>query len=111
MKGESMSPTRYVTRITGYIIAIVCTLIISNIAGAYIDPLLTTDLAMGQMENSDAAFVAMNMFSVIKSVGSIIIAMFIGVLIGLVGRDTYKFAKSFAEEINNSDIATNEKEN
>ena len=94
-----MSPTRYVTRVAGYIIAIVCTMFISNIAKLYFDPLLTIDLAMTQMENSDAAFVAMNILSVVKSVGSIAIAVLIAIFIGLIGRDTYMFAKSFTEEM------------
>ena len=67
-------------------------------------PVITNELALTQMENSNELFILMNTYNKIKPIFNALYSCAILWFVLTLGRDTYKFAKS----INNIE---NEKEN
>jgi hypothetical protein len=65
-------------------------------------PIITNEIAMGQMQNDDTMFVIMDMYNRLKPVFSTAYTLAIILFVCTLGRDTYKFVKN-----NNN----NEKEN
>lgn len=75
------------------IILLVTLLFIGMIADS-IGPVMTNDLAMTQMSNSDAVLVAMNTYNQIRPIISITYGVIICLMLFWIARDLVKFAKS-----------------
>lgn len=71
--------------------------------GNSINPIVSNELALTQMQNDNAMYVAMNTYNRIKPIFNTLYSCVILWFVYTLGRDTYKFVK-----INN---AENEKEN
>lgn len=69
-------------------------IIVSAIAQA-ISPVITNEMALTQMQNDNVMFVAMNTYYKLKPVVNIAYSCAILWFVCTIGRDTYKFAKSF----------------
>ena len=68
-----------------------------------ISPVISNELALTQMQNDNAMYVAMNTYNRIKPIFSTVYSCVILWFVCTLGRDTYKFAKTINTE--------NEKEN
>ena len=71
-------------------------------------PIVSNEIALGQMQNSNEAFVLMETFNKIRPIRT---AVYTGIIVWFVytiGRDIYKFAKTIKETETN---VINEKEN
>lgn len=71
--------------------------------GQSIEPMVTNELALTQMQNDNVMFVAMNAYNKIKPIFNALYSLIILWFVYTLGRDTYKFVKTTNNE--------NEKEN
>lgn len=72
-------------------------------------PVITNDIAMSQMENSNDWFVAMSMYQKFANVAGTFGNVYVVVTLGFIGRDGYRLAKTLkSEHTNNTEY---EKEN
>ena len=91
----------FVKKITAKVIIFAIVMFLIATVMQYISPIISNDIAMGQMENSDEAFVTMGLYNRLQNVASALYSIGIAFLVCALGYDTYKFAK----------IINNEKEN
>lgn len=63
-------------------------------------PVITNEIAMGQMENSNELFMLMDIYYKIKPLGSVIYGCIVAWIVATTGYDTYKFIKTKIEENN-----------
>lgn len=77
-------------------------MIVVTAIGQSVSPMITNELALGQMQNSNETFVLMNTYNKIKPIFSALYSCVILWFMYTLGRDTYKFAKSI--NINNSNV-------
>lgn len=85
------------------IVIFVIIMIIVSAIGQSMGPIISNQIALGQMQNSDEMHIFMNTYTKIRSMFN---AIYIGVILWFmytIGRDTYKFVKS--------NYIENEKEN
>lgn len=81
-----------------FIFAIVM-IIISAIAHA-ISPIITNEMALTQMQNSNELFILMNTYNKVKPIFNALYSCVILWFVCTLGRDTYKFAKTFNTTVN-----------
>ena len=72
-------------------------------------PVITNNIAMGQMENSNDWFVAMTMYQRFANIADIFGTVCVVVTLGFIGWDGYKLAKTLNSE--STTETKNEKEN
>ena len=72
-------------------------LVAVNVTIRTVAPMLTNEIALGQMENSDGLFLAMEMYNQLRPIGSAISGVIILLFTCTIARDTYKFIKSAKE--------------
>ena len=72
-------------------------IIVSAIAQA-ISPVITNEMALTQMQNDNAMFVAMNTYYKLKPIVNIVYYCVILWFVCTLGRDTYKFVKNINTE-------------
>lgn len=92
-----MTTRRFIARTA---IKLVALIVISTIVAGLINsitPLINNDLAMGQMENSDALFVAYNTYNKLVPIVWVVYGILTAYIIGRIGYDTYKFIKTKIE--------------
>lgn len=94
-----MSPTRYAARTVINCAAILCLIFLARAATHLINSMLTNDLALTQMDNSDTYIVIMGIYNTVKPIVKIVVTVIIGAFIGLIGRDTYKFVTYTIKEM------------
>lgn len=69
--------------------------ILSTIALSLLtNPIITNELAMGQMENSNELYLLMETYDKVKSFTSIIYGLVTAFFVGTTVHDTYKFIKT-----------------
>lgn len=76
------------------ILIAVLVVVLSSLAQS---PIIDIELALGQMENSNLAFVAMDSYGKVKPVVQWIIAIIATYLVFGVAMDIYKYAKTYYE--------------
>lgn len=65
-------------------------------------PIVSNNLALTQMQNSDETFVLMDTYNKIRPIFSLVYSVIIVWFVYGIGRDTYKFVKALGN--NNNDI-------
>ena len=78
--------------------------------GQSMSPIISNELALTQMQNDNAMYVAMNTYNRIKPIFNSLYSCVILWFVYTLGRDTYKFVKINNNTANNVN-GTNEKEN
>lgn len=93
---ENTKPIKkFITKTAVKIVIFAVILILVTSLLQSISPIMSNQIALGQMQNSDEAFVFMNTYNKIRPIANIGLTV-IGVLFaGTIARDTYKFIKSF----------------
>lgn len=95
--------TRFVKKMaTRVIIFVFVMIVLSSIAYSFA-PVISNEIALGQMENSNDAFVMMNMYNTVQPISTLVYTIVIIWFTYTFVRDIYKFVKSINTE--------NEKEN
>lgn len=92
-----MTPTKFIFKMATRIIAFAFLMIIVSAVIQSLSPVVSNEIALGQMQNSDEAFVLMNAYNKVRP---IISAVFAGITIWFtctIVRDTYKFFKNQKE--------------
>lgn len=74
-------------------------------------PILTNEIAMHQMENSNEWFVTMTAYQKFAYVAGTFMNVFVVVTLGFIGWDGYKLAKTLTSETNTENKNEKEKEN
>ena len=64
-------------------------------------PVISNQVALGQMENSNELFILMDIYNKIKPIISVIYSCVVLLFIGTTGYDTYKFIKTKKTEEKN----------
>ena len=87
-----MTTKRFIIKITTKIIiyAIISTIALSLLT----NPIITNDLALGQMENSNELYLLMETYNKVKPFISIIYGCITALFAGTTIHDTYKFIKT-----------------
>lgn len=93
-----MSPTRYAARTVINCVTILCLIFLARGIIHFMNPMLTNDLAMTQMDNSDTYVVVMGIYNTVKPIVKIVFTIIIGGFAGMICRDTYEFVKNFTTE-------------
>ena len=90
---------------------IIFTLIMVVVAsiGQAFSPVISNELALTQMDNSNEMFMIMNIYNKVKPIITIAYICVILYFVYTLGRDTYKFAKTINNSANDIN-GTNEKE-
>lgn len=83
------------------IIKIVAFAIISTIAMTLLQsPVITNEIAMGQMENSNELFILMDTYYKMKPIVLVIYGCIVALFVSTIGYDTYKFINTKTKEKN-----------
>ena len=90
---------QFVKKMVGRVLIFVFVMIIMTAIGQSISPVISNELAMTQMQNSNEMFVLMNTYNNVKPIINITYSCVILWFMYSLGRDTYKFAKT----INNNE--------
>lgn len=97
-----MSPTRFAARTVINAATIICLIFLARAVTHLMNPMLTNDLALTQMGNSDTYIAIMGIYNTVKPIVNIVFTVIISAFLGLIGRDTYKFVtytiKEFEKE-------------
>lgn len=81
------------------IIKIIIFAIISTIAITLLrSPVISNEIALGQMENDNTLFMLMETYNEVKPFITVIYSCIAGVFIGTIGYDTHKFIKTKTKE-------------
>lgn len=100
-----MDTKKFVTRtITKVLVFVFCMIVLSSI-GQAMSPVISNEMAMTQMENSNELFVAMDTYNRLKPVWTGAFTLVVVLFVYTIFRDIYKFIK------NRINTAENEKEN
>ena len=94
-----MSPTRYAARTVLNCVTILCLIFLARAATHLMNPMVTNDLALTQMDNSDTYIVIMGIYNTVKPIVKIVFTVIIGGFLGMIGRDTYTFATYTIKEM------------
>ena len=89
-----MSPTRYAARTLINCVTILCLIFMARAFIYLANPMLTNDLAMTQMDNSDTYVAVMGIYNIVKPIIKIVFTVFVSIFIGFICRDTYDFVKT-----------------
>ena len=92
-----MNATRFTMRFIIKIIIFASISIIALILSSA-NPIITNEMAMGQMENSNELYLAMDMYNNIKPIISIIYGCIATWFVGTTVYDIYKFIKTETKE-------------
>lgn len=93
-----MSTKRFVTKILTRLVLFAALMIF--VMAIVESPILTNEVALGQMENSSQAFIQMGVFFSFRNLVKVIVWL-IAILFGItIIRDIYKFIKSIHKEKN-----------
>lgn len=93
-----MTPTKFIFKTASKIIMFTFLMIVAAAVAQSLSPVVSNEMALTQMENSNELFVVMNTYNKIRP---IISAVFTGVAIWFtctIARDTYKFFKNQKEK-------------
>lgn len=63
-----------------------------------ISPTITNNIALTQMQNSDASFTILNTYNKIRPIVNLVYVFIVSYFIGNISRDIYKFTKTIADE-------------
>jgi hypothetical protein len=86
------------------IIKIIAFAIISTIAMTLLQsPIISNDIALGQMENSDALFMLMETYNKVRPFVEVIYSCITVLFIGTTAYDIYKFIKTKIKEKNENE--------
>lgn len=90
-----MTPSKFIrkTAVKLIIFAFVM-LVVSALLNSF-QPIISNQIAMGQMENDDYAYILMNTYNQIKHIGSLAMTGVSALFIGKVAVDSYKFYKNY----------------
>ena len=81
------------------IFKIICFAIFTTIVFSLVNsPIITNDIALGQMENSDTLYMLMDTYNQVKHFTSIIYGCITVFFAGTIVRDTFKFIKTKTKE-------------
>lgn len=94
---------QFIKKMRRKIIAFIFLMMLVHSIGQAMSPIISNELALTQMQNSNEMFVLMGMRSTISHIVKLIYVFIIGWFVGTIARDTCKFTKSMSTE--------NEKEN
>lgn len=92
-----MTPTKFIIKTASKIIIFAFLMIVAAAIMSSLSPVVSNEIALGQMQNSDEAFILMNTYNKVRPVIS---AVFTGITIWFtctIVRDTYKFFKNQKE--------------
>jgi hypothetical protein len=93
-----MSTKRFITKT---ITKVIIFAIVSIIAMTFLEsPIISNQVALGQMENSNELFMLMETYNKIRPIISVIYSCIVIWFIGTVGYDIYKFIKTKTKEKN-----------
>lgn len=92
-----MKPKKFIIKTVVKVLIFVTLMIIVSSAAYTSSIILTNEIALGQMQNSNEAFVVMNAYNEIKSIFGLIAGGIIILFTCVIARDTYKFFKNQKE--------------
>lgn len=93
-----MSTKRFIVKTVAKVIIFA---IISIIIMTFLEsPVISNQIALGQMENSNELFILMEFYNKVRPIISVTYSCIVILFIGTVGYDIYKFIKTKTEEKN-----------
>ena len=89
-----MTYKRFIIKIARRIIWFACLMILVSTVAQSVSPIVSNEMALGQMQNSNEAYILMNTYNKVRP---IITAVYSGIIIwftSTIARDIYKFVKT-----------------
>lgn len=93
-----MTPKKFARRLIVKIVVFTTFMFTVSTIMSFISPVISNQLAMGQMQNSNEAFVTWNVYNNLKPIAQF---AYIGISLwftSTIARDTYKFIKNLKEK-------------
>ena len=91
---------QFVKKVTMKMFIFTALLVIVSAISQAVSPIVTNELALGQMQNSSEAYILMNTVGGVKSLFTLTHSCIILVYLYTLGKDSYKFIKTINTEIN-----------
>ena len=98
IKEDPMKPKRFFTRLLTRLVMFAALMIV--VLALIESPVLTNEIGLGQMENSNAAFMMLGMYFSIRNILIAVVWLVVFLYACSIIRDTYKFIKSIYKEKN-----------
>ena len=96
MKSELIK--QFVKKMIRKITVFVVLMIVLTAIGQSISPTITNNIALSQMQNSDASFTLINTYNKIRPIINLASGFIASYFIGNIYRDIYRFAKTMTDE-------------
>ncbi len=92
-----MTPTKFIFKMATKIITFTFLMIVVAAITQSIDPIVSNEMALTQMQNSNELFVFMSTYNKVKAIINVVFTIIIIWFTGTIARDTYKFFKNQKE--------------
>lgn len=92
-----MTTKKFVIKIIRKCVVFALLMIVVAAIGQSVSPIVSNQVALGQMQNSDEMYVLMNTYNKIRPIVSFAFAGIILLFTGTIARDIYKFVKTTIE--------------
>lgn len=96
MKSELIK--QFIKKMTKKTVVFVVFLIVITAIGQSVGPIVTNDMALTQMQNSNEMYMLMNTYNKIRPIINLVYVFVVSYFIGNISRDIYKFVKTVSEE-------------
>ena len=88
-----MTYKRFITKIARRIVWFACLMILVSVAQS-MSPIVSNEMALGQMQNSNEAFILMDTYNKVRPVITVVYSGIIIWFTSTIARDIYKFVKT-----------------
>lgn len=99
-----MTTAKFIRKTAVKVIIFACVMLIVTAVLNSLSPIVSNNLALGQMENSDEMYILMNTYNNIKSIGNTVIVGICLLFAGNIIRNSYKFYKNIKEKNENEEV-------
>lgn len=96
MKSELIK--QFTKKMIKKIVIFIVFLVVISAIGQSVSPIVTNEMALTQMQNSNEMYMLMNTYNKIRPIINLVYVFIVSYFIGNISRDIYKFVKTVSEE-------------
>ena len=96
-----MTLKKFITKTIRKIIVFTFAMVIIGSIMQSMSPVISNEMALTQMENSNEMFILMNTYNKVRPIVDVVYSGIIIFFVYTIGRDTYKFIKNYKNEKEN----------